>query len=245
MEKIANIYRIHHDLPFPGLESIRLPAAMHCIQDDAGLVLIDPFVLADEETRELEALGKPAYVLITNLNHDRDAEHYRHQYGAMIMAHPSLAGYFDFALDSAFENGDQLPGGLTAIGMPGTFKGETIFLHPEQGGSLIVGDAIMNLSLKRYGVAGAAMKTMGWSEGVGTMPRLMMKDELQADASYRRLLCGSFSRILMTHGTPIHAQAKGTLLKALNNNYPVLPYSMRRVVSKAYNNLWELVDEVL
>ena len=242
MDKIANICRHHYQLPFPGMPNTKLPSAFHCVQAHAELVFIDPFILPEEKTSVLEALGTPTHVLITNQNHDRDAEQYRRRYGAKIMAHRDLADHFDFALDGTFEDEDPLPGGLRAIRMYGAFKGETIFLHPEQSGSLIVGDAIMNLQLGRYGVAGVAMRTVGWPEGPGTMPRLLMEDEMQAAESYRKLLRYPFSRILMSHGTPILTEARSTLLKGLGNNQSVLPYPVRRAVSKVSINVWEWVN---
>ena len=242
MERIANIYRFHHELPFPGMPATRMPAAFHCLQDEGGLVLIDPFQLPEAEVAELEALGQPAHVLITNQNHERGALHYRRHYGARILAHGDLAGSFDFHLDSAFDHEDPLPGGLTAIHMPGAFKGETIFLHPDEDGSLIVGDAVMNLTLSRYGVAGAAMRAVGWPEGPGSMPRLLMQNETTAVDSYRRLLATPFSRILMTHGTPILADARWTLQKGLLNHRSILPSSLRRALSRMTSNVWDLLD---
>jgi hypothetical protein len=242
MEQIGDIYRSTNRLPFPGRSDIAIPAAMHYLKASDGLVLIDPFEMDPAHGRAVEDLGQPRYVLITNLNHERDAQLYRRRYGAVIGYHRDLAGYFDFEADFLFDDGDELPGGLRAVALPGTFRGETAFWHEGQGGSLVFGDALMNLDLSTYGFAGTFMGTVGWPDGLGTMPRVLMQDEERALESLRGLFDWDFSRLLMTHGTPVQIQARQALRLALNNYQPLVPYFMRRTASTLISRVWERVS---
>ena len=249
IEKLASIYRIDCGLSLPGnLETIsipglpdKMPAAMHAVEAEEGLVLIDPFNLSSEKTRQLEAIGTPGHVLITNLNHDRDALDYRRRYGAKIWGHRDLANYFKFKFDFVFDDGDTVPGDLKAILLPGTFRGETVFLDSREGGSLIAGDAIFNVDLEEFGLAGTAMGAIGWPDGLSTMPRFLMRDEARAIKSYEQLLEWDFARIFMTHGKPVLADAKPPLRTALKEYSSVMPFFMRRAVARVSSNLWEVM----
>ncbi len=246
IERIANVHRIDCGLPLPVLDSVsipgvpkRMPAAMHGVEVEDGMVVIDPLNLPYEETHQLEAIGRPTSILITSLNHDRDALDYRRRYGARIWAHRDLADNFDFKLDATFGDGEIVPGGLQAICMPGTFRGETIFLDSCEGGSLIVGDAIFNVDLDTYGLAGQALRTIGWPHRLSTMPRFLMRDEERAMKSYEHLLSHDFARILMTHGTPVVDDARGVLQTMLAQSEPLTPFFMRRAMAKVSSSFWE------
>jgi glyoxylase-like metal-dependent hydrolase (beta-lactamase superfamily II) len=250
IEKLASIYRIECGLSLPGnLETIsipglagkQIPAAMHAVQTEEGLVLIDPFNLSCETTRQLEAIGTPGHVLITNLNHDRDAMDYRRRYGAKIWGHRDLSNYFKFKFDFVFDDGDTVPGDLEAILLPGTFRGETVFLDSREGGSLIAGDAIFNVNLDEFGLAGNAMGAIGWPDGLSTMPRFLMRDEKRAIKSYEQLLERDFTRIFMTHGKPVLDDAKAPLRTALKEYRSVIPFFMRRAAARISSNIWEVM----
>ena len=250
IEKLASIYRIECGLSLPGnLETIsipglagkQMPAAMHAVQTEEGLVLIDPFNLSCETTRQLEAIGTPGHVLITNLNHDRDAMDYRRRYGAKIWGHRDLSNYFKFKFDFVFDDGDTVPGDLEAIHLPGTFRGETVFLDSREGGSLIAGDAIFNVNLDEFGLAGNAMGAIGWPDGLSTMPRFLMRDEKRAIKSYEKLLERDFTRIFMTHGKPVLDDAKAPLRTALKEYRSVIPFFMRRAAARISSNIWEVM----
>lgn len=241
MEKIAGIYRISLDLPFPGVPDTRLPAAMHALPTADGPVLVDPFILEGPQATALEALGTPSHILITNQNHARDAEAYRTRYGARILAHAELDGYFPFSLDGSFADGETLPGDLTAVHLPGTFRGETALYHAAEGGSYVLGDALINIDLERYGLPGTLMGVVGWPQGLGTMPRLLMLDEETALASYERLYRHDFSRLLMSHGDPVRQDGPHALRAALENDNTVLPVAVRRCLSGPSLAVWDLI----
>lgn len=236
-QNIAGVHRLFHDLPFPGMPGTRLPSSMHCVARGGDLVCIDPFMAPFEKGGGL--LGKPTHVVITNENHGRDAAAFRRRYGARIWARRELANAFDFELDCVFSDGARLPGDLRALALPGCFRGESAFLLDDAGGSLVVGDAFMNLDLTRYGLAGAAMRTAGWPQGPGVMPRLLMQDEDEATAAYRRLLRLDFRRILPTHGTPVLSDARAALQAALEDDQTLVPRFARPYLYGLSRSVWE------
>lgn len=189
----------------------RVKGSMFILRDGQDLVLMDPFLLSDQETREMEALGRPSVILIAGEMHVRDTGAYRKRYGARVLAHRDAMSRLDVAVDHFFEDGEALPAGLTAIGMPGTFRGETVFRR--EGGVLLSGDALFNIQPEDHGLM---MKMLGFPRHLGAMPRLFMDNRKRADASYRRLLEHDFDKILVSHGAPILSDGKERLRAALN-----------------------------
>ena len=195
------------------LTALKVPSAMHIVKAEGDVTLIDPFVLSGSETEELEALGNPTYILVTEANHVRDAEEYRNRYGAKVLANRAAVPKLGIPVDEAFGDDETLPGGLKSIEIPGASIGETIFRYNQGGGTLIVGDAIMNL---QPGDRGLIMRLVGFPEGLGLMPKLVMTDKKRAAESYRNLLNHDFDRILVSHGSPVLNDGKKQLEDAIN-----------------------------
>jgi len=216
MEELSSIYRAETQIQIAG--PLKIPGGMYAIKEGEEVVLIDPFELPQSEKKALEALGKPALILISGWLHVRDAEAYRKRYGARILANRQAAPKIEIAVDDTFGDGERLPGGLTTIEMPGTLPGETIFWREEGKGALIVGDALWNLHLSECGLLlGTFMRLVGWPEGFGTMPKLFMADEKRAAESFQKLLDYDFDQILVSHGQPVRSGAKGLLRVVIEN----------------------------
>lgn len=214
MKEIIPIYRATTRINVAG--PFRIPSAMYVIKDGEDVVLIDPFTLPESETKELEALGVPTLILITGRLHVRDADAYRKRYGAKILANREAVPELGIGVDDAFGDGETLPGGLTTIEMPGTIPGETILRREQGKGVLIVGDALWNLRLSECGlILGLFMRLLGWPEGFGAMPKLLMANDKLATESYQKLLDYDFDQILVSHGQPILRDAKEMLRVAL------------------------------
>ena len=118
MEELIPIYRATTRINVAG--PFRIPGTMYVIKEGDEVVVIDPFLLPESETEELEKLGKPTLILIAGELHVRDAEAYRKRYGAKILANREAVPKLGIAVDDVFGDGETLPGGLTTIGMPGT-----------------------------------------------------------------------------------------------------------------------------
>ena len=217
---LPGIYRAVQDVPLAG--PFRVSGGMYAVETDAGIVLIDPFKLAN--LAALETLGAPEAVVLCGSNHVRDVVFYRSRYGAKIYVHRDLMGRIGVGVDVFFDTGDVLPGGLQAIGMPGTFRGETVLFGNQHGGFLIAGDAFYNLQPPDFKVPG--MRAVGFRKGLNTMPRAFIQE--RGYASYRRLLDYSFDALLMSHGDPLLSGARDRVRALVESLTPNLLSRFKR-----------------
>ena len=122
-----------------------------------GPVLIDPETLtAEGEERLLALLGTtPKATVLTNDMHERGAYHYKEKWGAVVHA-PAYGNLYDGAPDHLYQDGDALPGGLSACKLEGgAFPGDTVlrWSSPDGKSVLFTGDAL-NGGFNRLNPAG-------------------------------------------------------------------------------------------
>ena len=201
-EVLPNIFRVERTIqaeipPTTRLSPLSMPffSSMSVVKVEEETILLDPFLLPEAEKSKLERLGKPTHILIGGEFHARDAETYRQYYGAKILAHPEAVPRLRISIDGTFGDGQRLPGGLTAITMSGTRRGETIFRLDQGKGVLFAGDALMNL---RPAERGWILRVCGFPAGFSTMPRHFMLNKERAAASYQKLLGYDFDQILVS-----------------------------------------------
>lgn len=156
------------------------------------LVLVDPVRLDDANLAKLEKIAPPAAILLTNQNHERDAEWFRDRYGIKIHAHRDAVPGIEITPDEFFCDGTALPGGLKAVHLPGVSLSETAFYAETGQGIVILGDALLNEGGK----------------GLRFLPDQYCKDPQQNRLSLRRLLQLQFETITFAHGDPISPGAR-------------------------------------
>jgi hypothetical protein len=203
---------VHQAITLMKAGPMKFNAGMLAIKAEDALVLMSPFTLPEDQRRALEALGQPTHIIIDADSHERDADAYRQQYGAKILSHHQIAPKLKLEPDLTFKTGDALPGGLKAIGIPGTRPGETALLLPNGDGALLVGDTLMNIPAAERGFL---MRLLGFPVGLGKMPKMAIKDSQQAHQSYLALLELDFDALIVSHGEPILSGAKEALRRAL------------------------------
>ncbi|MFL6588776.1 MAG: hypothetical protein ACJ8M4_01245 [Chthoniobacterales bacterium] len=164
-----------------------------------GLFLVDPIPLTPEAIRDLTAGHKMAGVVVTNENHERAAAHFAEQFDVPVF------------VDAAIEEADTWPGkrplltlvrdygGFAIIPVPGAPVGETAVHYSENGGTLIIGDALINFE----------------PHGFTFLPPKYCTDFGLMGQSLEQLLRYRFERILFAHGTPIVANAHSRLEQLL------------------------------
>ena len=150
----------------------------------AGLYLIDPIPLAADALAALMKFGTPAGIVLTNENHQRAADHFAAQFQV-----PLYEGSF-------------IAAGLAAIPIDGGPPGEVAVYCEAGGGTLIIGDALINC--EPYGFALLPSKYC-------SNPRLMHR-------SLPKLLDYPFTRMLFAHGTPIVSRARQRLEQLLQGH---------------------------
>ena len=162
-----------------------------------GLTVFDPIALPSAHRTDLESLGRVARIVITNANHVRDAATFAHFYSAPIFAPPELNA--ELRHSHKLQDGFAI-GPLQVIRIEGAADGEFALYHPDDAGTLIVGDALINFD----------------PHGFTLLPRKYCTNQKQMIRSLRKLLDLDFSRIFFAHGNPIMIRARERLEALLN-----------------------------
>ncbi len=112
------------------------------LSSEAGNLLVDPPGLTDDEADEIESLGEPQLLVITNHTHWRQAPVLLARWDVPVAAHevevPRLP-----RVDRTLSDGDRLPGGWRVLFVPGKSRGEIALHTEEDGGILLVGDTLI------------------------------------------------------------------------------------------------------
>jgi glyoxylase-like metal-dependent hydrolase (beta-lactamase superfamily II) len=162
------------------------------------LTVVDPIALPPAHQRELESLGPVVRIVITNVNHARDAVAFAQSYSAPIFAPPELRA--DLPLSHSLQDNLAI-GALRVARIEGAADGEFALYHPDDAGTLIMGDALINFD----------------PHGFTLLPRKYCTDQKQMIQSLRKLLDLDFARIFFAHGNPIMIRARERLESLLNS----------------------------
>jgi hypothetical protein len=170
-------------------------------------VLIDP-LLPSGGADLFARLGEPAHVIMTNRHHDRDAWRLQERFGCEV--HCSRAGVNEVAERgrvSAFDFGDELPGGALALEIDAICPDETA-LHLPAHRALACADGIVRME------AGGPL---------GFVPDSLMQEPERTRAglrqAYRRVLESGIEPelLLLAHGEPVRAGATQALREFLGS----------------------------
>lgn len=154
-------------------------------------VLIDPIKLDDANLAKLEKAGRPTAILLTNENHERDADWFRRRYEIKIRVHRAAVPGIEIKPDAFFDDGATVPGGLKVIHVPGISPSECAFYSEVDGGVLVVGDVVVHVKGE-----------------LRFLPDQYCKDAKQNRESAKKLLGYTFETITVAHGDPIHPRAR-------------------------------------
>jgi hypothetical protein len=165
-----------------------------------GLFLVDPILLEPDALTEL-ARGNPlAGVVVTNANHWRVADEYAAKFSVPLFAsRESAVGPHNF---TTVADSDQIGGDLEITSIPGAPPGEIALYHAADGGTLIIGDALINFE----------------PHGFALLPAKYCENAKQMRASLRKLLRYKCERMLFAHGTPILSDADSRLRELLDGD---------------------------
>jgi glyoxylase-like metal-dependent hydrolase (beta-lactamase superfamily II) len=172
------------------------------ILTSVGIYIVDPIPLPDPQLREFSEAAKVAGIIVTNANHPRASSAYSDRFSA-----PVLAGTHSFpdlkpARFSEAKNGTAIGGELDVIQVDGAVAGEVALYHASNGGTLIVGDALINFE----------------PYGFSFLPRKYCLNQKQMRSSLHQLLARPAERILFAHGTPILSGATARLQRLLESD---------------------------
>jgi glyoxylase-like metal-dependent hydrolase (beta-lactamase superfamily II) len=171
------------------------------VQAESGVYLVDPIPLNSDQIIELSASRPIAGVIVTNGNHERAAVEISDRFSVPIFAYPSAFSRSRPARFSAATEDPKIGGDLEVIAIEGAAPGEIALYQSANGGTLIVGDALINFD--PYGFA--------------LLPKKYCENQKRMRSSLRQLLNKPADRMLFAHGMPILSSATARLRELLES----------------------------
>jgi uncharacterized cupin superfamily protein/glyoxylase-like metal-dependent hydrolase (beta-lactamase superfamily II) len=167
----------------------------YLFERDGGSVAIDPLALDDASIEWLNSAGGVATIVLTNRDHQREAQALRQRFGARVLAHALEAERFSIPIDATFADGEEVFPGVYAVALPyGKTPGE-VALHLRSARAAIVGDALIGAP------AGA----------LSLLPDGKLEDPQRLLRSLRKLWALQLDALLLCDGAPIFRNADAVL----------------------------------
>lgn len=165
-----------------------------------GIYLIDPIPLDRDPLNELIHLGPIRGIIVTNANHWRAAPEFGAKFSVPIVAKTeSLPAKSDVDFHE-IGDGAKIDQELSAIAIDGAAPGEIALIWAPAGGTLIVGDALINFE----------------PAGFALLPAKYCINHRAMRRSLRKLLDCQAERIFFAHGSPITTRAGERLRQLLD-----------------------------
>jgi Metallo-beta-lactamase superfamily len=158
-----------------------------CLVTTNDTYLIDPIPLQREALDQLIGPSRVAGIVVTNANHRRASGGFAEQFAVPIVAHPDSFPDEQPKRLRKIADGETICDELRVIGIEGAVPGEIALYHASNGGTFIIGDALINF--EPYGFT--------------FLPAKYCSNHKQMRRSLRKLLDCKAERMLFAHGTPI------------------------------------------
>lgn len=162
------------------------------LETPGGTCLVDPIPLEPDGLASLRTRRKATRIFVTNANHARAAAQFARIFSVPIFAHGQLRGSPDFPQATWVQDGEVFANGLTAVAIDGGPAGETALHYDDTGGTMVLGDALINFE----------------PHGFGLLPAKYCLDSRLMRRSLGKLLDYAFERLLFAHGTPILSRGR-------------------------------------
>jgi hypothetical protein len=168
-----------------------------------GTFLIDPIQLAETALTQLLQEGPVTGVIVTNANHYRATDNYLRRFSVPLFTHPDSLPTGSSVPFSETADGMMICDELEVTAIDGAVDGEIALYHAANGGTLIIGDALINFD----------------PYGFTFLPEKYCQDGKQMRNSLGKLLRFNAERILFAHGLPILSRANGRLRQLLQTDF--------------------------
>jgi len=169
------------------------------LETPAGTYLVDPVELGAEAMQNLEGRQKITGIVATNGNHERAACRFAQRFSVPIYLHAGLGSLDGLPRTIGLQDHEEIAAGLSAITIDGAPAGEIALYYEGDGGTLVLGDALINFEPHRFGF----------------LPAKYCRDFKLMRRSLPKLLDYAFERMLFAHGTPILSGARAKLEQLL------------------------------
>ena len=157
--------------------------------------IIDPIPLRPDAWETLPRDQKAAAIVVTNANHARASVKFARSLSAPVYVHQALLGSPEFPGAIGIPESGAFSDGVTTVPIAGAPSGEIALHLADEGGTLVVGDALINFG----------------PSGFDFLPAKYCSDQKQIRQSLRKLLDFSFERLFFAHGTPILSRPRAQL----------------------------------
>jgi uncharacterized cupin superfamily protein len=161
-------------------------------------LIVDPLPLSEADAAEIDSLGGAAWVVVTNRDHERDAQAAAKRFGAKLAASEGDAPLLSCAVDRNLKHGDEVLGNRV-IGLDGLKTAGEIALNLCGRAAVIVGDAL-------------------WGDPAGSvrlMPDEKLADPARAALSLRRVYAARPQHLLLGDGACVFGDAQRVLWTCL------------------------------
>ena len=203
-----------HAHSLPGGNQRRMTIARRA---DGKLVIHNPIALDDAEMKEVEALGKPGFLVVPNAFHRQDSLIYKQRYPDMAVLCPETARKKVAELVEVAGNLDEMPkdADVEMFHLRGTKQREgAIRVRSQAGSAVVFNDALLNLEPGK-GVIGFFMAPTG-TLSVPRFARWMLVKKGAELKEHLQELAGSsgLRHVVPGHGKVLEAGAVSALQQA-------------------------------
>jgi hypothetical protein len=191
------------DLPMPTGD---FPRRMTVVRlADGRLVVYSAISLDDDEMKQLERYGTPAFLIVPSDIHRMDAKTWKDRYPDIVVVAP--AGACDKIREVVNVDATTIDFGDTRVHfvtVPGTEKHEAaLVVERADGATLVVNDVIWNVDHRR-GFGGLLLRLLGFTGGGPKIPKLValkgIKDRKAFKEQLERWAALPLRRIIVSHG---------------------------------------------
>jgi glyoxylase-like metal-dependent hydrolase (beta-lactamase superfamily II) len=182
--------------------SVKADLFSTAVETSDGILIVDPIPLRPEFLQQLLSARTIAGVFVTNVNHSRAAADFAEKCATPVFAHSATLATCELPSAREVANGQKFVANARAIEIQGAAAGEMAIYHDQDGGALIIGDALINF--EPYGFT--------------FLPPKYCSNAKEMRRSLRDLLDYNFERMLFAHGTPLMHSARKQLEKLLRSD---------------------------
>jgi glyoxylase-like metal-dependent hydrolase (beta-lactamase superfamily II) len=176
-----------------------------CVLTPRGAYLVDPIPLQSETLDELLGSSRVSGIIVTSSNHHRASAQFAEQFSIPVFARcETFSGKMPRQFNELVD-GDKICDELQVIDIESAGPGEIALHYAPNGGTLIVGDALINF--EPYGFT--------------FLPAKYCSNAKEMRRSLRKLLRYKAERMLFAHGSPILSAASDRLHGLLGSDFRV------------------------
>src|SRR5687768_7416855 len=169
------------------------------LETPAGMYLIDPVELEPEAREILESGHKIAGIVVTNENHERAARRFVERFSVPTYLRADVGSPATLPRTIGLQDKEEIEPGLRAVAIEGGPAGEIALHYEAGGGTMVVGDALINFD----------------PHGFGLLPATYCRAFKKMRRSLPKLLDYAFEIMLFAHGMPILSGARARLEQLL------------------------------